>query len=855
MAWSSSKSAFTPWVVVATYVAVAVGTAPAQDPGSLRRLGTLPFQATTSYGAALGDLDGDGALDALTVGFIPKTTGRHGILWRGDAGGDFVDASTQLPANASKARDVALGDVDGDGDLDAILALNGDPRGTPGVGAELWLNDGTGRFIDAPARLPASVNRVALAVAMGDVDGDGDLDALFGQWGRPCLLFINDGSGQFTDQSAWIPQDSSVTEALALVDLDGDGDLDAVLANGAAGAASRVWANNGTGHFSRAFVFPFTSEAYALDTADIDADGDADVLFGLATGAELYVNLGNLTFVPSTQIPAAGASGATRAVALADVDGDGRPDALIGGQGSEPNEVWHNLGGGAFALSSKPTPPLVAGDAQDLAIGDVDRDGDPDVLIATAPDQENRLWLNDGTGGFLDVGAASARIPGAPRITQGAAAVDVDADSDLDLVLTWRHPTSIWENDGSGRFTSRSIGIPGRASVAVGDVDGDRDPDLLFRDALAINSGNGSFAPAPLPAGRSPGVRDYTLTDLDGDGDLDVVVARFGPNEIWWNDGAGVFSLATGLPQTDLMSRVVVTGDVDGDNDQDVIFVNEVGYSMYLVVSPGDRQVWRNDGAGGFTEERIPDRDQGTHADLVDFDLDGDLDLFLLDLYGAPEIWQNDSSGTFTFDATRTASLTSTFVFLVEDILVRDLDTDGDFDLLGVTDSTVFAGLNDGTGHFVASAPLPIKLPPLSRPQLVAGDFDSDGDGDVVITLRQTDVPPILLTSVDRQLVAEALPTIGRPVTVSVRGSPGDAWGILSAAAAATTPLGTIGILRLGAPLVAVTAGTFDATGADSMTFPVPPWASLIGKQLQLQMVTAPPLRLGNREPMQIRGF
>ncbi|MEM7205897.1 MAG: VCBS repeat-containing protein [Planctomycetota bacterium] len=187
---------------------------------------------------------------------------------------------------------------------------------------------------------------------------------------------------------------------------------------------------------------------------------------------------------------------------------------------------------------------------------------------------------------------------------------------------------------------------------------------------------------------------------------------------------------------------------------------------------------------------------------------------------------------------------------------VRDTDSDGDPDVAGVTAETVFAAHNDGSGHFSSGAPLGAVLPPLARPILTVADFDSDGDTDVLITHRDgTNVPSILLTSIERQLYHDALATIGGHGALSLRGAPGNAWGILGAARATPTPLGVYGVLRLAAPLVVAATGTFDGTGATNWTFPVPDLVSLVGATLHWQLVTAPPLRLGNREPMQIRGF
>ncbi|MCI0588383.1 MAG: FG-GAP-like repeat-containing protein, partial [Planctomycetes bacterium] len=148
----------------------------------------LPADADNSRTVALGDLNGDGTLDAFVGNY-----GEQNRLCLNDGTGVFTDVTvTSLPALSDSTEAVALGDVDGDGDLDAFVGnLSGLNR--------LHLNDGTGVFTDVTfTNLPALGTSSTLAVALGDVDGDGDLDAFVGRGGQD-RLHLNGGTGVFTD--------------------------------------------------------------------------------------------------------------------------------------------------------------------------------------------------------------------------------------------------------------------------------------------------------------------------------------------------------------------------------------------------------------------------------------------------------------------------------------------------------------------------------------------------------------------------------------------------------------------------------------------------------------------------------
>ncbi|MBN2475534.1 MAG: VCBS repeat-containing protein [Pirellulales bacterium] len=401
------------------------GTGDIHDTIDLLAGGTITYTATgTVDPAATGTLTNRatvataaGVIDAAPENNTDSDTDTL-ILSAVAGSGVFVDSGQELDRTMSFG--VALGDLDGDGDLDAFV-------GNLFGGSSVWLNNGNGRFNDSGQRLG---NSETTAVALGDLDGDGDLDAFaangWGQ-GQPNQVWLNDGQGRFLDSGQRLGNLASA--AVALGDLDGDGDLDAFVGNSSREGAmpNTVWLNNGQGLF--------------LDSGQ---------------------SLGNYH---------------SEGVALGDLDGDGDLDAFVANDFGmrEPNEVWLNGGQGYFVDTGQSLGRFLS---MDVALGDLDGDGDLDAFIANS-DDPNTVWLNNGQGQFLDSGQ---RLGG--QVSSYAVALgDLDADGDLDaFVGNWSYgPDQVWLNDGQGIFldSGQRLGEADTEDVALGDLDDDGDLDAV----------------------------------------------------------------------------------------------------------------------------------------------------------------------------------------------------------------------------------------------------------------------------------------------------------------------------------------------------------------------------------------
>jgi hypothetical protein len=195
----------------------------------------------------------------------------------------FRDVSaTHLPGGAldGPSMDAAVADIDGDGDLDIVIVSEDDQTN------ELYLNDGAGAFTDESARIPVTGTTNGLAVA--DLNGDGAPDVLLANNGQDAVI-INDGSGHFRDETqARLPVSLDVTQDVELGDVDGDGDLGILFANVSAfveGAdpRNRLLINDGNGVFTDetdARLPPDTESSFDGDFRDLDGDGDLDIATG-----------------------------------------------------------------------------------------------------------------------------------------------------------------------------------------------------------------------------------------------------------------------------------------------------------------------------------------------------------------------------------------------------------------------------------------------------------------------------------------------------------------------------------------------------------------------------------------------
>ena len=551
---------------------------------------SLTWTGTVTNGQDLvwAEITGDGALDLVVA-----RDGANTAFANNGAGTSWSTVWTGSLVRDS--RSVAAGDLDGDGDVDLFFGNNGE------VADSVWIGDGAGGFTNSGG---LGTETDTHAVAMGDLDGDGDLDLVAGRNDANNRVYVNDGSGGFSEGDSFDDKDC---RALALADHDGDGDLDLFVGN-AAGDDDKLYANDGTGDFSAVW----TGSALAATGAafgDLDGDGALELAVTRdGSASAIYANpgrgLGQL-WASSTNVKA-------RDAAWGDVDGDGDLDLTVAEEG-QANTLWVNDGSGGMTLlwSSTETDKSMG-----TAWGDWDGDGDLDLAVANKDGEPNRVYANDGSGG-LTLAWTSTEIDSSFDL----AWADVDGDGDLDLaVANYAQPNRLYANTGGSlslAWTStesdKSLGL------AWGDWDGDGDPDLAVANddqVRRLYTASGTTLSLLWSSPAAMKSEAAAFGDLDGDGDLELVFAnRDQQNEIY--TGGGTTPTGPTLLADSNKSFDVAIGDLTGDGTLDLFFSNHGDDDRVLV----------NDGAMGFGIADTPSgNNKSVAGPLADADGDGDLD-------------------------------------------------------------------------------------------------------------------------------------------------------------------------------------------------------------------------------------
>ena len=265
------------------------------------------------------------------------------------------------------------------------------------------------------------------------------------------------------------------------------------------------------------------------------------------------------------------------AIAVADVDGDNRPDlyfvSQIGG-----NELWRNRGDGTFENITARSPGLGVADRVSVgaSFADIDNDGDADLYVTTV-NQGNRMFRNAGNGRFEDITEASGT--GHVAHSSGAVFLDFDRDGLLDLFVT-----------NVGRYTKDEIG-PGGYYVGYTDAfSGHLMDERTERSVLYRNLGNGRFEDVTEKTGilEAGWNGDATFTDLDGNGFPDLYVLNMqGDDGVWLNmDGKRfVESREKLFPKTPWGAMGIKFFDWDNDGDFD-LYISDMHSDMSSSVAP-----------------------------------------------------------------------------------------------------------------------------------------------------------------------------------------------------------------------------------------------------------------------------
>ena len=720
---------------------------------------------------------------------------------------------------ALEGGDAARGDVDGDGDID-LLVTGRDGGGSPIT--QLYVNDGSGSFTAVSAGLPDLENGT---VDLGDVDNDGDLDVLLtgvnASSTRVTRLFTkDDGSLSYTASGISFP--SVENGEAALGDVEGDGDLDIVLAGNSGGSATAAlytndYIENGSLGFTSESVSLTGTKQSTVDLGDFNGDDDLDIVitgedeFGGAT-TTLYTNDGGGTSFTSTTLPKSVENGA---VAVGDVNNDQALDLVVSGNtgsiGSQATTLLLNDGTGSFPDEQS----LVGVENGTVTLGDVNADGNLDLLLTGEQGGDGfpvtALYQGDGSQSPFSLSSASPTLSAAdiPSISNSAAALgDFNGDGRLTpfiagsgssgptgtlyrpvLAPVSSTPTPNAEsvapssaidvtfNAAVADLTglADSIQVVGTQSGAFAEADGTvggtgtetltYDPNQNFapgeqvfvrlRPGIQSTGGLPIFSaagfrfrtaatagPALFPIHRTVSSSeteawDVTTGFLTGNGNLDLVVASTGDTEVtvYPGNGDGTFGTPNVL-DTSIQARALALADVNGDGLLDIV----VGSGENAGGSSGGDilRYYVNNGDGTFGGGT--DITSGANADdvrdlaVTDLNGDGAQDLVAAASdNGSILLYQNDGSGTFS-ETILTGSADDPRA-----VTVTDADFNGTPDLVvgTVSDDDISWYANQGDGTFGSEKSVDGSA--VNPRSLAAADFDQDGRPEVLSAERGDD--------------------------------------------------------------------------------------------------------------------
>ncbi len=532
--------------VALTAMVAAACARPAAPPG--------PWHEET--GARWRDLAAPGN---LTPGFTRLAASASGVTFANTVSEDSAYANRHLMNGSG----VAIGDVDGDGRPDIYLCNIGGPNA-------LYLNQGVMKFREAAAERGVALgDRPSTGAVFADVEGDRDLDLIVTSMGGRNSLFLNDGRGHFTDataRSGFVAEHRGSTTA-ALADVDGDGDLDLYVAN--------YRARNMLDSLSpqeRAFdqivkkignsyeVIPERRADYRVQMRD-DIRGVS--LIQRADPDWFYLNDGSGTFVreaiagnprfldedgrPLTAEP----EDFGLAARFYDVNSDGAPDLYVANDFEDPDQFWINDGKGSFRLIARQAIRQTANSNMAVDFADIDRDGTVDIFqvdmladdsrrrktqtpthtairkqvgeyAERAQWQRNALLRNRGDATFAEISSAAGVT--ASGWSWSTMFLDVELDGYEDILIGNGHTWDLMDADTQERLKSSVTGLDWRRERQLY-------PKLPLKNVAFRNRGNRTFEAAGtrwrwgLEEDISHGM---AAGDLDGDGDLDVVINRLG---------------------------------------------------------------------------------------------------------------------------------------------------------------------------------------------------------------------------------------------------------------------------------------------------------------------------------------
>jgi len=689
-----------------------------------------------NYSISLADYDSDGDEDIYITRLADKN-----LLYQNQGNGQFKEVAAEAGVDYEGVTYMAVwGDIDNDEDLDLYLA---NEKNEPNI---LYINDGQGKFTDGTSEAGVEFTQKSRTVLMADVDNDGWLDIYLANNGAQNSLFHNNADGTFTDI---ITSSRAVDQQIAMgaifFDYDNDNDQDLYLIHDG-NQANILYRNEGNNKFtdvSESAGVAYEGLGMGVDAADLNNDGFLDLYITNMLENVLYLNNGDGTFKDISEAASVDDDGMGWGTTWIDYDNDGLRDLYLSNDSDffpNPNILYRNNGDFTFQIVSENTVIESPNEGYATACGDINGDGWPDLLVANT-DTNNQLFINEGSGKHW----IKIRLRGTESNTYAVGArVEVHTANGIsvDEVTTgsgYSAQNSFTLHFGLNDQTSINKVVVRWPSGLVETFE-DLKPDTYYviKENLWIRHEADSRLEAGFQdisssanieaIGRNNGV---AIADFDNDGDEDIYISRLvdNVNLLYENRGNGKFLNAA--PAAGLSYEGITVTSIWGD-------INNDGYKdLYLGNQNAKDQLFLNNGDKTFTditaEARINNDQKPNSVNMADIDNDGDLDIYVANIFSENILYRNNGDLTFT-DITRSSGATDRNVAM--GAIFFDYDNDFDVDLLLTNDgfSEYVMYENDGTGKFSdVSEASGLNYPGQGMGVDVA-DYNNDGLLDVYVT-------------------------------------------------------------------------------------------------------------------------
>ncbi|HPQ41516.1 MAG TPA: VCBS repeat-containing protein, partial [bacterium] len=637
---------------------------------------------------------------------------------------------------------VELADIDGDGDLDLVSAAR------DAFKVSWWENTaGDGSSWTETVVDPAFFE--ATSISCADIDGDGDMDIAGCAYGSNEIRWWKNTAG---DGSSWsmdsIDDDFDDGRHVECYDMDGDGDMDIIGVSASLGFF--VYRNaTGTGSsWSKVTIYSHAGQCSWVDAGDVDGDGDMDVV-GVTSGTDDVLVFKNTNGIGTTWSSSiiSGNEDSALSVTTGDLDRDGDQDIVVAASGSEELIWFENSGNG-----SSWTRHLIGSSLYGSRHGrivDMDRDGDPDILQCSTFDQDIIWWEN--TGG--DASAWTKRtVESSYYMVMYVCSGDIDGDGDLDVgACSPFGETIVWYRN---ELIHRSARYPESMLISdtvlrncyqtlPGDIDRDGDIDFVslnqYSDTLSWfenTAGNASAWTENIIEDPLNAPNSGKLIDMDTDGDLDIVVATYGESDIsWWENSSNGASWTRHEITASTFGNAKGVDVADVDGDGDL---DVVGSAWAF-----DDIAWfENTNGSGTSWTKYFLHTEYARPECVgaaDLDNDGDIDIFSGSRDDGTVNWWENIIGSGTTWSFHTITDDFSAPYRVSAV---DMDRDGDLDIVtGSISANRFSWWeNDGSGGTWSEHSISNDR---TRAYTIA-DLDFDGDLDVVLGNYSTDTVKII---------------------------------------------------------------------------------------------------------------